>query len=109
MTYTTDKEGKFDFTIRYPKIYAQWLNVQIGASSTIASLPFRTTYNVGLPSLSSDYSTDGTYGPNSKSIWHKFELPIDKDKNSASALFLTKIQKLNRSSHTHTHRRPNIN
>lgn len=64
VTYTTDKEGKFDFTIRYPKIYAQWLNVQIGASSTIASLPFRTTYNVGLPSLSSDYSTDGTYGPN---------------------------------------------
>src|SRR5690606_16509028 len=30
-TYTTDKDGKFDFTIRYPKIYAQWLNVQIGA------------------------------------------------------------------------------
>ncbi len=35
-TYTTDKDGKFDFTIRYPKIYiAQWLNVQIGASSEI--------------------------------------------------------------------------
>ncbi|MEB5929824.1 Ig-like domain-containing protein [Acinetobacter schindleri] len=63
-TYTTDKEGKFDLTIRYPKIYAQWLNVQIGASSTVASLPFRTTYNLGLTSLSSDYSSDGTDGPN---------------------------------------------
>lgn len=63
-TYTTDTEGKFDFTIRYPKIYAQWLNVQIGASSTVASLPNRTTYNLGLPPLATDYSTDGTSGPN---------------------------------------------
>lgn len=63
-TYTTDEEGKFDLTIRYPKIYAQWLNVRIGASSTVATLPFRTTYNLGLSSINSDYSTDGTYGPN---------------------------------------------
>lgn len=63
-TFTTDANGKFDFAIRYPKIYAQWLNVQIGASSTVASLPNRTTYNLGLASLSSDYSTDGTYSPN---------------------------------------------
>jgi len=63
-TYTTDTDGKFDFIIRYPKIYAQWLNVQIGASSTIASLPNRTVYNLGLPPLKSDYSTDGSYGPN---------------------------------------------
>lgn len=63
-TYTTDSEGKFDFVIRYPKIYAQWLNIQIGASSQVATLPFRTTYNLGLSSVSSDYSTDGTYGPN---------------------------------------------
>ena len=63
-TYTTDAEGKFDFVIRYPKIYAQWLNVQIGASSQVATLPFRTTYNLGLASVASDYSTDGTFGPN---------------------------------------------
>lgn len=63
-TFTTDANGKFDFAMRYPKIYAQWLNVQIGASSTVASLPNRTTYNLGLASLSSDYSTDGTYSPN---------------------------------------------
>lgn len=66
-TYTTDKDGKFDFTIRYPKIYAQWLNVQIGASSAVASLPTRTTYSVSLPSVSSDYSSNGTFGPNLKS------------------------------------------
>ncbi len=65
-TYTTDADGKFDFVIRYPKIYAQWLNVQIGASSQVATLPFRTTYNLGLASVASDYSTDGTYGPNLK-------------------------------------------
>lgn len=63
-TYTTDKDGKFDFTIRYPKIYAQWLNVQIGASSEVASLPTRTTYGLGLPSVTTDYSSNGTYGPN---------------------------------------------
>lgn len=63
-TYTTDSEGKFDFVIRYPKIYAQWLNIQIGASSQVATLPFRTTYSLGLSSVTSDYSTDGTYGPN---------------------------------------------
>ena len=63
-TYTTDAEGKFDFTVRYPKIYAQWLNIQIGAASTVASLPNRTTYNLGLPSVKSDYSTDGSFGPN---------------------------------------------
>lgn len=62
--YTTDNEGKFDFTIRYPKIYSQWLNVQIGAASTVATLPARTVYNLGLPPLKSDYSTDGSYGPN---------------------------------------------
>lgn len=63
-TYTTDAEGKFDFVIRYPKIYAQWLNVQIGASSQIATLPTRTTYNLGLSSVTSDYSSNGTFGPN---------------------------------------------
>lgn len=63
-TYTTDKDGKFDFTIRYPKIYAQWLNVQIGASSEVATLPTRTTYGLGLPSVTTDYSSNGTFGPN---------------------------------------------
>lgn len=63
-TYTTDAEGKFDFTIRYPKIYAQWLSVQIGATSPISTLPVRTTYNLGLPSVLSDYSGDGSWGPN---------------------------------------------
>lgn len=63
-TYTTDAEGKFDFVIRYPKIYAQWLNVQIGASSKVATLPTRTTYNLGLSSLTNDYSSNGTFGPN---------------------------------------------
>lgn len=63
-TYTTDADGKFDFTIRYPKIYSQWLNVRIGAASTVTTLPTRTVYDLGLPPLANDYSTDGTYGPN---------------------------------------------
>ena len=74
-TYTTDKEGKFDFEIRYPKIYASWANVQIGASSTIATLPFKTTYNLGLPALSGDYSGDGTYGPNLNSPYGENDCP----------------------------------
>ncbi|MFH7409956.1 hypothetical protein [Acinetobacter variabilis] len=64
VTYVTDSDGKFDFSIRYPKNYAQWLNVRVGASSTIATLPTRTTYDLGLPPLSTDYSTDGTTSPN---------------------------------------------
>lgn len=63
-TFMTDANGKFDFAMRYPKVYAQWLNVRIGASSTLASLPTQTFYNLGLPPASSDYSNDGTYGPN---------------------------------------------
>lgn len=63
-TFTTDANGKFDFAMRYPKIYAQWLTVQVGASATVASLPNRTTYSLGLASLASDYSSDGTYSPN---------------------------------------------
>ncbi|WP_318342408.1 hypothetical protein [Acinetobacter sp. 16] len=66
-TFTTDANGKFDFAMRYPKVYAQWLNVNISASSTVASLPNRTTYSVGLPSLAGDYSSDGTYSPNAVS------------------------------------------
>lgn len=63
-TYTTDVQGKFDFTVRYPKIYAQWLDVRIGATSTVSTLPNRTVYDLGLPSLADDYSDDGTFGPN---------------------------------------------
>lgn len=63
-TYRTDNEGKFDFVVRYPKEYAQWLSVVVGAQSTIATLPTRTTYNLGLASLNTDYSTNGTWGPN---------------------------------------------
>lgn len=74
-TYTTDKEGKFDFEIRYPKIYANWLTIQIGASSIIATLPFKTTYNLGLSALTSDYSTDGTYGPNLTSPYGENDCP----------------------------------
>ena len=67
VTYVTDSEGKFDFTIRYPKIYAQWLTVRIGASSTSSILPTRTTYDLGLPSMASDYSNNGTSSPNETS------------------------------------------
>lgn len=66
-TYKTDSEGKFDFVVRYPKEYAQWLSVTVGAQTSIATLPTRTTYNLGLASLNSDYSSNGSYGPNLKS------------------------------------------
>jgi hypothetical protein len=39
-TYTTDKEGKFDFQLRYPKAYATWLSVQVGATTTLSSTQY---------------------------------------------------------------------
>lgn len=63
-TYTTDKEGKFDFEIRYPKAYASWLSVQIGATATLANTPIHGYRTVSLPTVSSDFDkTDWAFTP----------------------------------------------
>ncbi|ENX32539.1 hypothetical protein F889_03521 [Acinetobacter colistiniresistens] len=63
-TYTTDKEGKFDFQIRYPKAYASWLSVQIGATATLANTPIHGYRTVSLPTVSDDFDkTDWAFTP----------------------------------------------
>lgn len=56
-TYTTDKEGKFDFQIRYPKAYASWLSVQVGATTTLSSTPIHGYRTVSLAPVADDFDT----------------------------------------------------
>ena len=63
-TYTTDKEGKFDFQLRYPKAYASWLSVQIGATATLSNTPIHGYRTVSLPALAEDFDkTDWAFTP----------------------------------------------
>ncbi len=63
-TYTTDKEGKFDFELRYPKAYASWLKVQVGAKTSLANYPVHGYRTVMLTPVSSDFDkSDWSYTP----------------------------------------------
>jgi len=63
-TYTTDKEGKFDFQLRYPKAHASWLSVQIGAATTLSSFPIHAYRTVSLPPVADDFDkTNWAYTP----------------------------------------------
>ncbi len=63
-TYTTDKDGKFDFELRYPKAYANWLKVQVGAKAALSNLPIHGYRTVMLPAVSTDFDkSDWTYTP----------------------------------------------
>lgn len=67
-SYQTDSEGKFDFTIQYPKTYAQWLTVQVGATATFttASTPYsiKGYRTVTLPALADDFDkSNWSYTP----------------------------------------------
>ncbi|MDH1857273.1 hypothetical protein N5D44_02695 [Acinetobacter junii] len=54
-TYTTDKEGKFDFELRYPKTYGGWLSVQVGASTSMSNYPLHGYRTVMLPTVANDF------------------------------------------------------
>lgn len=63
-TYTTDKEGKFDFQLRYPKAYATWLSVQVGATATLSNTPIHGYRTVSLPALAEDFDkSDWAFTP----------------------------------------------
>lgn len=63
-TYTTDKDGKFDFELRYPKAYASWLKVQVGAKASLSNLPIHGYRTVMLPPVSTDFDkANWTYTP----------------------------------------------
>lgn len=63
-TYTTDKEGKFDFELRYPKAYASWLKVQVGAKTSLSDYPVHGYRTVMLTPVASDFDkSDWSYTP----------------------------------------------
>ena len=63
-TYTTDKEGKFDFQLRYPKAYATWLSVQVGATTTLSTFPIHGYRTVSLAPVAADFDkTNWAYTP----------------------------------------------
>ena len=63
-TYTTDKEGKFDFELRYPKAHASWLKVQVGAKTSLSNYPVHGYRTVMLTPVASDFDkTEWSYTP----------------------------------------------
>lgn len=63
-TYQTDREGKFDFQLHYPKAYGAWLNVEIGAKATMSNVLIRGTRTITLTTSSADFDkTDFSFTP----------------------------------------------
>ena len=61
ITFKTDSEGKFDFNIRYPKIYAQWATFEMKATTRVYGSEFSSITTHGLPVAAEDISlSDGT-------------------------------------------------
>lgn len=63
-TYRTDRYGRFDFQIEYPKNKAHWVTVEIGAKATLAASPVRGTTRYTLSAQDKDYAADGSTAPN---------------------------------------------
>lgn len=65
--YTTDANGRFDLQIQYPKQYAGYLNVQLGANTIVSNTTINgsTTYMLGY--LADDVSIENENGPNQMS------------------------------------------
>ncbi|NHC04972.1 hypothetical protein G9F31_14600 [Acinetobacter sp. 187] len=64
LIYKTDSQGKFNLQVRYPKIYANWLGIQLTATTTTGSKSIETYENIPLNTSTDDFSSDGTWGPN---------------------------------------------
>lgn len=64
LIYKTDNQGKFNLQVRYPKIYANWLGIQLTATTSTGSKSIETYENIPLNSATEDFSSDGTWGPN---------------------------------------------
>ena len=66
-TYTTDREGRFDFELHYPKTYGAWLKVDVGAKASLASspgTPIRGSRLVTLTTSADDFDkTNWSYTP----------------------------------------------
>ncbi len=66
-TFKTDAQGKFDFVIRYPKEYAQWVSAVMDATTTVDGNTTQITYRLRLASVINDYDSNGVWGPNIRS------------------------------------------
>lgn len=70
--YRTDKFGRFDFRIEYPKASAHWLTVNIGAIAGLAQTPTRGDITFVLPAADNDYAANGSNAPNQISPYGRF-------------------------------------
>jgi protocatechuate 3,4-dioxygenase beta subunit len=65
VTFVTDNEGKFDFEVRYPKIYSQWLEFEMKATTRVFGSEYTSVTLQGLPVAAADITTnDGGTRPN---------------------------------------------
>jgi len=62
--YTTDGNGRFDFKIQYPKIYASWLTVQLTAKSTVSGSLIKGSTSLTLGYLTKDVTVSELNAPN---------------------------------------------
>ncbi len=62
-SYTTDSSGKLDFSIRYAKVYADWLEVNLKASATVNGVTSANNLIVDLRALVTDFDTSGKAAP----------------------------------------------
>jgi len=59
-TFTTDEEGRADFSIRYPMRYSNWVKVRFDASTFLNGSENIQSINYQLPSSESDLSINGS-------------------------------------------------
>lgn len=59
-TFVTDEEGKFDFNLRYPKTYAEWMELEISASSNVFGSETNTKTYFTLPVSAPDVTLSGS-------------------------------------------------
>ncbi|MDE2422541.1 MAG: hypothetical protein KGO49_15345, partial [Gammaproteobacteria bacterium] len=82
-TYVTDSTGKFDFTLRYAKNYAGWLDVAMTATATVSGTAITSLPSFSpLPVLAGDVSSQSISPPNLYSPYN----PLPNDPNYATKL-----------------------
>jgi len=65
VTFTTDAEGKFDFEVRYSKIYSEWMQFEMKATTRVFGSELASVTLQNLPVRASDVSTtNGGTRPN---------------------------------------------
>ncbi len=58
VTFVTDNNGRFDFTLRYPKQYASWININLVATTSVQGTETRESRPITLPVAYDDLYSD---------------------------------------------------